>query len=171
MPVPVSAGTLLYRRAGEGPDLDEAWEVLLVHPSGAYNRRAPWSIPKGLPDPGEALEDAARRETTEETGVVAGALDEIGRIRYRKSRKDIVAFAGPAPDGCDPRCASWEIDRAEFVSLRRARELIHPDQAVFLDTRAKGLGVGGWGSGSAGVPAPEPQEGRRPPKDDEPADH
>ena len=42
-----SAGTLLYR---EGP---EGLEVLLVHPSGAYNRRAPWSIPKGEPG-GEA---------------------------------------------------------------------------------------------------------------------
>ena len=134
MPVPVSAGTLLYRRAS-----DAAWEVLLVHPSGAYNRKAPWGIPKGLPEPGEQLEDAARRETLEETGVVAGELVEIGRIRYRKSRKEVVAFAGPAPEACEPRCASWEIDRAEFMSLARARELIHPDQAVFLETLAARL--------------------------------
>jgi len=142
MPVPVSAGTLLYRRAaavGTAPGADEAWEVLLVHPSGAYNRKAPWSIPKGLPEPGEANEDAARRETEEETGVVAGDLVELGRVRYRKSRKDIVAFTGPAPERCEPRCASWEIDRAEFVTMRRARELIHPDQAVFLDTLAARL--------------------------------
>lgn len=136
MPVPVSAGTLLYRRARDG---GEAWEVLLVHPSGAYNRKAPWGIPKGLPEPGEALEDTARRETAEETGVVAGELVEIGRIRYRKSRKEVVAFAGPAPDPCEPRCASWEVDRAEFVALARARELIHPDQAVFLETLAAQL--------------------------------
>lgn len=144
MPVPVSAGTLLYRRARAGGEVapDEAWEVLLVHPSGAYNRRAPWSIPKGLPEAGESEEDAARRETAEETGVVAGELVEIGRVRYRKSRKDIVAFAGPAPEPCAPRCASWEIDRAEFVTLRRARELIHPDQAVFLDTLAARLAAG-----------------------------
>jgi len=134
MPVPVSAGTLLYRRAS-----DAAWEVLLVHPSGAYNRKAPWGIPKGLPEPGEQLEDAARRETLEETGVVAGELVEIGRIRYRKSRKEVVAFAGPAPAACEPRCASWEIDRAEFMNLARARELIHPDQAVFLETLAARL--------------------------------
>jgi len=134
MPVPVSAGTLLFRRAS-----DAAWEVLLVHPSGAYNRKAPWGIPKGLPEPGEQLEDAARRETLEETGVVAGELVEIGRIRYRKSRKEVVAFAGPAPEACEPRCASWEIDRAEFMNLARARELIHPDQAVFLETLAARL--------------------------------
>jgi predicted NUDIX family NTP pyrophosphohydrolase len=140
MPVPISAGTLLYRRAsGAAADTDEAWEVLLVHPSGAYNRKAPWGIPKGLPEPGEALEDAARRETAEETGVVAGELAELARIRYTKSRKEVVAFTGPAPEPCEPRCASWEVDRAEFVTLRRARELIHRDQAAFLDALAARL--------------------------------
>lgn len=42
-------------------------------------------------------------------------------------------FAGPAPDGVAPCCASWEVDRAEFVSLERARTLIHPDQAPLLE--------------------------------------
>jgi len=130
----LSAGTLLYRRMeGAASDDRDAWEVLLVHPSGTYNRRAPWSIPKGLPEPGETAVDAARRETREETGVDAGALEELGRVRYRKSRKEIVAFAGPAPDGAAPRCASWEVDRAEFVALARARELLHPDQAALID--------------------------------------
>jgi len=133
---PLSAGTLLYRARSAG---DEPWEVLLVHPSGAYNRRAPWSIPKGLPDPGESPEDAARRETAEETGVVAGALVELGRVSYRKSRKDVVAFAGPAPPDAAPRCASWEVDRAEFVPLSQARALIHPDQAPLLDLLAAHL--------------------------------
>ena len=123
----VSAGTLLYRGA------PGAWEVLLVHPSGAYNRRAPWSIPKGLPDPGETEEEAARRETREETGVHAGELTLLGRVRYTKSRKDVVCFAGPAPPDAEPRCASWEVDRAEFVLLERAREVLHRDQAPLID--------------------------------------
>lgn len=122
-----SAGTLLYRRAGD--DL----EVLLVHPSGAYNRKAPWSIPKGLPDPGEPLEVAARRETAEETGVEAGPLVALGHVDYTRSRKRIVAFAGELPPGAAPRCASWEIDRAEIVTLARARELLHVDQRPLLD--------------------------------------
>lgn len=122
-----SAGTLLYRhRSGR-------LEVLLVHPSGNYNRRAPWSIPKGIPDEGEPLEAAARRETREETGLTAGELAPLGSICYRKSRKRIHGFAGPCAADAAPCCASWEVDRAEFVSLEQARGLIHPDQLPFLD--------------------------------------
>jgi predicted NUDIX family NTP pyrophosphohydrolase len=122
-----SAGTLLYRgNAG-------ALEVLIVHPSGPYNRRAPWSIPKGQPDPGETLEQAARRETEEETGVQAGTLSPIGSVALPRSRKLIHAFAGAAPPGAEPRCASWEVDRAEFVPLGEARERLHPAQAPLLD--------------------------------------
>ena len=122
-----SSGTLLYRR-------DQGrLEVLLVHPSGNYNRGKPWSIPKGLPDPGEELEAAARRETIEETGVAAGDLTPLGSIEYRKSRKQIHCFAGPTPPDACPECASWEVDQSEFVPIEKARECIHPDQLPFLD--------------------------------------
>lgn len=122
-----AAGTLLFRFRGD------SIEVLLVHPSGTYNRRAPWSIPKGELDEGEDPLDAARRETREEAGVEAGELFSLGHIDYTKSRKRVYCFAGRAPDDATPRCASWEVDRAEFVPLARARELIHPEQAAFLD--------------------------------------
>jgi predicted NUDIX family NTP pyrophosphohydrolase len=123
-----SAGTLLYR--GAGKDL----EVLLVHPSGAYNRKSPWGIPKGEPDPGEPLEDAARRETREETGVVVtGPLVPLDSIVYVKSRKQVHGFAGELPAGAAPTCASWEIDGAQLFGLEEARRRIHPDQAPFLD--------------------------------------
>jgi predicted NUDIX family NTP pyrophosphohydrolase len=128
-----SAGTLLYRIQAAGID------VLLVHASGNYNRRAPWSIPKGLLDAGENAEQAARRETLEETGVEAGDLIELGYIDYTKSRKRIHAFGGQAPDDAAPHCASWEVDRAEFVTVERALELIHPDQRPFLERLAAKL--------------------------------
>jgi predicted NUDIX family NTP pyrophosphohydrolase len=122
-----SAGTLLYRQGSEG------LEVLLVHPSGAYNRRSPWSIPKGIPNEGEELEAAARRETREETGVVAGPLVALGFIDYRKSRKRIHCFGGPAAADAVPHLASWEVDQACFLPLARAYEVLHPDQHPFLD--------------------------------------
>ncbi|HKI34466.1 MAG TPA: NUDIX domain-containing protein [Gemmataceae bacterium] len=126
-----SAGTLLYRRTEAGV------EVLLVHPSGGYNRRAPWSIPKGIPDEGETdLEATARRETLEETGVSAGPLTPLGFIDYQKSRKRVFCFAGPAPADAAPHTASWEVDQARFVRLKEALDLLHPDQRVFLDRLA-----------------------------------
>jgi predicted NUDIX family NTP pyrophosphohydrolase len=122
-----SAGTLLYRKGASG------LEVLIVHPSGSYNRSAPWSLPKGQPDAGEALEAAARRETVEETGVQAEGLLSLGSVELPKSRKRIFGFGGPAPEGAAPRCASWEVDRAEFVPLGEARARLHPAQAPFVD--------------------------------------
>jgi predicted NUDIX family NTP pyrophosphohydrolase len=122
-----SAGVLFYRQGPGG------LEVLLVHPSGNYNRHAPWGIPKGLPDEGETLEQAAHREAREEAGVVAGAaLVPLGSIDYTKSHKRVHCFAAEAPDTV-PSCACWEIDRAEYVPLEQARERIHPEQRPFLD--------------------------------------
>ncbi len=123
-----SAGTLLYRHTADG------LEVLLVHPSGNYNRKAPWSIPKGVPNAGEHdLEAVARRETLEETGVTAGALVALGDMTYTKSRKQVFCYAGPAPVDAAPRPTSWEVDKAQFLSLTQARQLLHPDQRLFLD--------------------------------------
>jgi len=128
-----TAGTLLYK------DVDGEMNVLIVHASGNYNRKAPWSIPKGMPDEGEALEAAARRETWEETGITPGDLFELGFIDYTKSRKRVFCFGGEAPLDCEPRCASWEIDKAEFVTLERACELLHPEQRPFVERLQKHL--------------------------------
>jgi predicted NUDIX family NTP pyrophosphohydrolase len=123
-----SAGTLLYRQGQSG------LEVMLVHPSGPYNRNKPWGIPKGEPDAHEDdLEATARRETWEETGVRAGNLRSLGYADYKKSRKRIHCYVGAAPEDAEPRCASWEVDQARFLPMAEARQLIHPDQAVFLD--------------------------------------
>lgn len=122
-----SAGCLLYRPTSSG------LEVLLVHPSGNYNRKAPWSIPKGELADNESPEGTARRETLEETGVTPGELSSLGSIDYKKSRKRVFCFAGPAPSDADPCCASWEVDQACFLPLSRARQLLHPDQLPFLD--------------------------------------
>ena len=79
------------------------------------------------------MEATARRETLEETGVTAGALVPLGHVDYRKSRKRIHCFAGPAPADAAPHSASWEVDQARFLPLDEGRRLLHPDQTVFLD--------------------------------------
>ena len=124
-----SAGILLYT-GSRAADL----RVLLVHPSGPYNRKAPYGIPKGEPNEGEQLEETARREVREETGVdVVGEMKSLGHMDYTKSRKRIHAWAAPLPAGAVPKCASWEIDKCELFTVADALKAIHPDQAVFLD--------------------------------------
>lgn len=131
-----AAGTLLYREGESG------LEVLLIHPSGWYNRDKPWGIPKGEPNEGESdMEETARRETLEETGVIAGLLFPLGTIRYSKSRKEIYAFGGPAPKDAKPRCASWEVDQSCFLPVDEARKRIHPEQAPFIDRLLEHLKV------------------------------
>ena len=124
----LASGTVLYRI------VDGSVEVLLVHPSGNYNRRAPWGIPKGAPNPEETLEAAARRETWEETGLeITSDLIDLGHVDYTRSKKRVHGYAAQAPEGAAPRCASWEVDKVEFIEITRARRIIHPDQAALLD--------------------------------------
>jgi predicted NUDIX family NTP pyrophosphohydrolase len=131
-----AAGLMIYRRQRD------SLEVLLVHPSGNYNRHAPWSIPKGLLDDGETPLDAAIREAREEAGVDIAAppanepdnaLKDLGHIDYIKSRKRVYAFAVESPPDAKPHPAQWEVDRTEFLPLGEARRVNHPDQRPFLD--------------------------------------
>jgi 8-oxo-dGTP diphosphatase len=109
---------------------------LIVHPSGPYNRGKPYSIPKGLVEPGELPEEAALRETREETGLDCRILEPLGEVDYVKSRKTVVAYLAepitpPASTTLTP--AEWEIDRVEFLPADQARAKLHPDQRPLLD--------------------------------------
>src|SRR5437763_16856635 len=86
----LSAGILMWRRGANGV------EVLLGHfggPLWAKRDAGAWAIPKGLVEPGEALEACARREFEEELGVKPeGPLVPLGRIR-QKGGKLVEGFA------------------------------------------------------------------------------
>jgi predicted NUDIX family NTP pyrophosphohydrolase len=148
----ISAGLLMYR-LGDG-----GWEVLLVHPGGPFWRtkdEGAWSIPKGVPETGEELLAAARREFEEETGWAAhGDFFALQPIRQTGGK---VVHAWAFEGDCDPASIrsntftmQWppnsgrqaefpEIDRAEFFELETAREKINRGQIPLLDELAKRL--------------------------------
>ncbi len=70
-----SAGGVVLRRC-EG-----RIDVAVVSP-----RSGVLSLPKGHPDAGETLEQAAAREVREEAGLVAEPVQELGEVRYWYTR-------------------------------------------------------------------------------------
>jgi len=113
---------------------------LLVHPSGAYNKNAAWSIPKGKIEQNETIEDAARRETREEVGIESPAdLKSLGDVVY-KSGKRVYAYYGEVDFSTSPML-NWEVDKAEFFPLDKAEELLLPAQKPFIQRLKDALGI------------------------------
>ena len=138
--------------------VDGAMEVLLAHPGGPFFRKkdeGAWTIPKGEPDGEEDLLLAAQREFNEETGLTArGPFIPLGSIQQKGGK--IVhawAFAGdcnPPDIRSNSFTIEWppksgrqqefpEIDRAEFFTLRQARQKIRPEQFPLLNQLAQRL--------------------------------
>lgn len=68
----VSAGGVAFQRGGDGP------RVVLVR-VGLPGR---WQLPKGLVEPGETREEAARREVREEAGIDATPLAPLDSVEF-----------------------------------------------------------------------------------------
>jgi 8-oxo-dGTP pyrophosphatase MutT (NUDIX family) len=96
--------------------LNTADEVLLIH---ARDPDEPghhwWELPGGGQDPGEKLEDTARREIAEETGLV---LDEIGRKLW--TRESRFTYRGREHHRLDHVYLARTDDDAPQVALRHS---------------------------------------------------
>ena len=92
-------------------------------------RRGVVALPKGHPDGGETLEQAATREVREETGLVAEPRGELGEVRYwytlegERVLKSVTFFlfayvSGSVEDHDD------EVESAAWIPLSQAPELL-----------------------------------------------
>jgi predicted NUDIX family NTP pyrophosphohydrolase len=140
-----SAGLLVHRWRGS------TLEVFLVHPGGPFWAKkdaGAWSIPKGEFTAEEDALAAARREFTEETGIVVDEpFKSLGTVR-QTGGKTIHGFSAAADFDADkivsntfslewpPRSGRFaefpEVDRAGWFSFEAAAEKINPAQAEFL---------------------------------------
>ena len=120
------SGTTAPRKVARVVLVDETGAVLLL--SGrdpeVPSAREFWFTPGGGAEPGEALEDAARREVHEETGHVVG---DLGPVRWR--RETSFTFGGLA----------FDQDESYFV-VPTSRFCVRPTAWTELESRS----VTGW---------------------------
>ena len=121
-----SAGGVVVRHTGSRS------ETALVSP-----RRGIYALPKGHPDAGESMEQAATREVREETGLTAEPVERLGEVRYwyslagERVLKTVTFFlfsyrSGRVEDHDDEvEWAGWvPLDKApERLSYRGEREI------------------------------------------------
>ena len=133
----VSAGGLVFR------ELDNRIETLLCARSRSacsHSADPPddaplsWRLPKGTPEPGETIEQTARREVQEETGVRVNVLAPIASIRYcfvghaDGIRYDkTVYFYLMEPTGGSTADHDAEFDIVEWLPYDAALELLEYD--------------------------------------------
>lgn len=147
----LSAGLLCHRsRSG-------VVEVLLVHPGGPFWARrdaGAWSIPKGEVDPGEEPLAAARREFTEELGLVVpdGTPVPLGEVTLRSGKRVLAWALGVADIDVSTIVSATvtvtvrgrplsvpEVDRAQWFGLADARVRLNPGQVPLVDRLERDL--------------------------------
>jgi len=140
-----SCGILLYR---------EPFEVFLVKPGGPYNKKAPFSIPKGhLEEFDKSNVDAAIREFLEETGaniiIDKDKLIDLGKVLQNKNKtvfiyaykydlgnnfivnSNLIKVEFPHKSG--KFIIVPEIDAGRYFSYEEAKEKMLPSQIEFIE--------------------------------------
>ncbi len=102
-----------------------------------------WALPKGTPNPGEALEQTAVRETQEESGLLVRLVCPIQEINYwfvlggRRHLKTVHFYLMEAIGG-DPSEHDAEYDVVEWVPLNEAsRRLSYANEARVVQRAAE----------------------------------
>ena len=107
-------------------------EILLLWRHRFISDTCGWEIPAGRADPGESLDDAARREVLEETGWEAGPLTELVSFHPMNGISDqvfTIYLARGATYRGEPTDES-ESERIEWVSAARLRAAVRDGEIV-----------------------------------------
>ena len=140
----VSAGGLVFRQSG---DLIETLLCARARP-GYQGEDTPltWRLPKGTPEHGETVEETARREVQEETGVHVNVLAPITSIRYFFVGHDdgvrydkTVYFYLMEPRGGNTADHDGEFDVVEWRRYEQALELLEYDNERSVLEAARSL--------------------------------
>ena len=94
--------------------------IILVRQYRAPLRRWVWELPAGSLEPGEDVENAARRECQEEIGLVAGAIERLGSFF-------------PTPGYCDEEMNFFRL--SELRKPREGDEAAQPDEDEDIETK------------------------------------
>lgn len=90
--------------------------VLLVRQAESHSLAGQWSIPWGIVDPEESVEEAALRETYEESGITAEIAGLLGVQNLRRPGWLAVVFLCRHVDGVPVSDGGVETDRAAYFS-------------------------------------------------------
>lgn len=111
----VSAGGVVVREGSSGP------EVVIV----GRDSDGVWGLPKGTPDEGESLEEAALREVSEETGLRVEIVKKVGVVEYWFTHEGVryhkwVHHYLMRPTGGSTKDHDHEYDRVEWLPVKEA---------------------------------------------------
>ncbi|HEY49811.1 MAG TPA: NUDIX hydrolase [Dehalococcoidia bacterium] len=112
-----------------------AGKLLLIHPSGKYNRNAPWMPPKEEIESGETPQEAAQRAVVEELHLPPNSYDsveELGAITYKSKSKMIWCFQARYRGKDNDISLDWENDLYGWFTPVAAREVIKEEFTPLL---------------------------------------
>jgi 8-oxo-dGTP pyrophosphatase MutT (NUDIX family) len=130
-----SAGGVVYR--------DDEIVVVVPVKRGADGRRV-LGLPKGHPEKGESLEQAAAREVREEAGVEGEMTERLGEVTYhydRKGRRRLkqVTYYLIRYERGDPADHDHEMEAAKWMPFAQAISELSYDGEREMVTRARDM--------------------------------